>query len=105
MSDALIGYYTVQHKTMKWYKTFFFFHFVDIAIVKSFLLHRELFKMRTDSTMKKQHTQKTFREQLLVEMVEFAEGSAPEPAPEPAPELTCMPLYYESNGTCRRANS
>uniref|UniRef100_A0A667ZB56 PiggyBac transposable element-derived protein domain-containing protein n=1 Tax=Myripristis murdjan TaxID=586833 RepID=A0A667ZB56_9TELE len=77
LSDALIGYYSVLHKTMKWYKTFFY-HFVDIAVVNSFLLHKELLKLR-NPTQTKPHTQKTFREQLLKEMLEFAESSAATP--------------------------
>ncbi|KAK0154629.1 PiggyBac transposable element-derived protein 4 [Merluccius polli] len=94
LSDALIGYYSVSHKTMKWYKTFFY-HFVDIAVVKSFLLHKELLKLR-NPTQTKPHTQKSFREQLLKEMLVFAEGSAATPLPASTP-TTCMPLYYASD--------
>ena len=96
LSDALIGYYSVHHKTIKRYKTFFYL-FVDIAVVNSFLLHKELFNIRNEPTMTKPHTQKTFREQLAAEMVEFAEGSAP-----PAPQLTCMPMYYGRDATQSR---
>ncbi|XP_030237880.1 piggyBac transposable element-derived protein 4-like [Gadus morhua] len=93
LSDPLIGYYSVSHKTMKWYKHFFY-HFVDIAVVNSFLLHKELLELR-NPTQTKPYTQKTFREQLLKEMVAFAEGSAATPPPASAP-TTCMPIYYAS---------
>lgn len=101
LSDALIGYYSVHHKTMKWYKTFFY-HFVDIAVVNSFILHKELFRIRSDPSAKA-YTQKTFREALAAEMLDFAEASSP----RPSPKLTCMPRYYGSDATesrryCRR---
>lgn len=64
-------------------------------MVNSFLLHKELYKIRNDPTMTKPHTQKTFREQLAAEMLEFAEGSAP-------PPLTCMPMYYGADATQSR---
>uniref|UniRef100_A0A667XQU2 PiggyBac transposable element-derived protein domain-containing protein n=2 Tax=Myripristis murdjan TaxID=586833 RepID=A0A667XQU2_9TELE len=98
LSDALIGYYSILHKTMKWYKTFFY-HFVDIAVVNSFLLHKELLKLR-NPTQTKPHTQKTFREQLLKEMLEFAESSAASPQPA-STHSTCMPLYYASEDSDR----
>ncbi|XP_031696929.1 piggyBac transposable element-derived protein 4-like [Anarrhichthys ocellatus] len=107
LSDALIGFYSVRHKTMKWYKTFFY-HFVDIAVVNSYLLHKELFKLRQDSTQRKPFTHKTFREQLAKEMLEFAQGSAVT-TPPPSPSTTCMPMMYDSEETrvrrlCKRCH-
>ncbi|CAL8300472.1 unnamed protein product [Boreogadus saida] len=46
-------------------------------VVNSFLLQKELYKIRNDPTMRKPHSQKTFREQLAAEMLGFAEGSVP----------------------------
>ncbi|XP_068567600.1 piggyBac transposable element-derived protein 4-like [Cebidichthys violaceus] len=97
LSDALIGSYTVHHKTMKWYKTFFY-HFMDIAVVNSFLLHKELFKLRQDPTQTKPFTHKTFREQLAKEMLEFGESSA-DTLPKPN-SITCMPMFFERD--CRK---
>uniref|UniRef100_A0A8C2ZV82 PiggyBac transposable element-derived protein domain-containing protein n=2 Tax=Cyclopterus lumpus TaxID=8103 RepID=A0A8C2ZV82_CYCLU len=103
LSHALIGFYSVRHKTMRWYKTFFY-HFVDIAVANSYLLHKELWKLRPDPTQTKTLTHKFFREQLAKEMLEFAGGLAARP-PAPSPSSSsaaCLPAFFESTDSQAR---
>ncbi|XP_056101607.1 piggyBac transposable element-derived protein 4-like [Rhinichthys klamathensis goyatoka] len=92
VSDALIGYYNVLHKTKKWYKTFFF-HFIDIAVVNSFILHQQLSKSQNKSHL----TQKEFRETLVSELVRIGTLSNSSAAPktstscDPEPSKSCDP--------------
>lgn len=71
LSDALINSYNVIHKTQRWYKTLFY-HFVDIAAVNAFILHRQLCTMQNKQML----TQKAFRESLILALAEI--GSTPQ---------------------------
>lgn len=97
LSAALIGYYSVHHKSMKWYKTFFY-HFLDIAVVDSFLLQKELCHKKFDPCMRRPLKQQCVRELQVSEMLEFAKSLAP----SPPPPLSCMPEFYGQNGTQSR---
>ncbi|XP_041867910.1 piggyBac transposable element-derived protein 4 [Melanotaenia boesemani] len=97
-SDALIQYYSVHGKTMKWYKTFFY-HFLDIAIFNSFILLKQLAISRGDTPM----TQKRFREILMKELVDEAKAIDAASAPQPTLSTTCLPMYFgEKAGEARR---
>uniref|UniRef100_A0A3B3ZMU6 PiggyBac transposable element-derived protein domain-containing protein n=1 Tax=Periophthalmus magnuspinnatus TaxID=409849 RepID=A0A3B3ZMU6_9GOBI len=70
--DVLIGYYNKLN---------------DIAVVNSFLLHKELFKQRQDRTQTEPLTQKVFREQLAAGI--------------PKPPTKCVP-GYDGDGRIRK---
>ncbi|XP_052394791.1 piggyBac transposable element-derived protein 4 isoform X3 [Carassius gibelio] len=92
LSDALIGYYSVLHKTQRWYRTFFF-HFVDIAVVNAFILHQQMAKMKNEKPM----SQKAFREALVNEL-----ASPPPPVRATLTPYSHLPKYISGDSTSGR---
>ncbi|KAJ8363311.1 hypothetical protein SKAU_G00121420 [Synaphobranchus kaupii] len=73
LSDALQKLYSVAQRTHKWYKKLFY-HFVDIAVVNSFILHKEMALEKGESPL----TQRQFREELCVQLGDCGRTAAPE---------------------------
>ncbi|XP_029299578.1 piggyBac transposable element-derived protein 4-like [Cottoperca gobio] len=100
LSDALIGYYTVLHKTQRWYKTFFF-HFMDIAIVNAFLLHKAIDIGKGNKPL----SQRAFRETLAQQLAKVGSSSTARPVPPPStssPEAHHKPVYISGDSTSGR---
>ncbi|XP_048038343.1 piggyBac transposable element-derived protein 4-like [Megalobrama amblycephala] len=97
LSDALIGYYTVLHKTRKWYRSFFY-HFVDIAVVNSFILHQQMARMKNQKPL----TQKAFREALVRELAGTGPENGPERAKPTPPTNSHLPKYIRGDSTLGR---
>uniref|UniRef100_W5LLL1 PiggyBac transposable element-derived protein 4-like n=1 Tax=Astyanax mexicanus TaxID=7994 RepID=W5LLL1_ASTMX len=94
LSDALIKYFSVTQKTMKWYKKLFL-HFVDIAVVNSYVIHRELSLAKQQKPL----TQKKFREALCLQLADLGSERATEPAasePKIKEEPIVQPLVEEA---------
>lgn len=97
LSDSLIRYSTVRGKTMRWYKTFFY-HFVDIAVVNSYILFKHWVTHRGETPM----THKRFREILMKEMVDEAKALVAAVAPRPTLKTTCIPMYFGQTASDQR---
>jgi len=94
-SDVLIGH---CNKSRKWYRTLFF-HFIHIAIVNAFILHKEIALSKGG----KPKTQKAFREALLMEL--SAAGSPNtvcQPSSAPTGGMQHLPVYRGGNATQNR---
>uniref|UniRef100_A0A8C5BXE2 PiggyBac transposable element-derived protein domain-containing protein n=1 Tax=Gadus morhua TaxID=8049 RepID=A0A8C5BXE2_GADMO len=98
LSDPLIGYYSASHKTMKWYKTFFY-HFLDIAIVNAHILYQQC--------QRGSMTQKEFRHALIEELADLGTPSTSRPstsqvAAPPNPAASHKPQYLDEQDEAKR---
>ncbi|KAJ8365156.1 hypothetical protein SKAU_G00139870 [Synaphobranchus kaupii] len=91
LSDALLKYYSIRRKTIKWYKALLF-HFIDVAVVNGFLLHKELAAQKQRRPL----THKRFRELLVEQLVDFHPGraSAAASAPVSSPGLLLVVVLW-----------
>ncbi|XP_023253243.1 piggyBac transposable element-derived protein 4-like [Seriola lalandi dorsalis] len=74
LSDQLIQYYSVHHKTVSWYRLLFQ-HFIDIAATNSYILHKELSRMNQKQPM----THLKFMETLTAELCGYMLDMTPVP--------------------------
>lgn len=93
LSDALKHYYTVQHKTKEWYKSFFL-HLLDIAIVNAYIIyktHKEEKEGKKDNTTTM--TQQQFREALFQELANHGSSST-STSGQSKPAAIHLPMYF-----------
>uniref|UniRef100_A0A3B5PV00 PiggyBac transposable element-derived protein domain-containing protein n=1 Tax=Xiphophorus maculatus TaxID=8083 RepID=A0A3B5PV00_XIPMA len=95
LSDALIQYYSVRNKTMKLYKTFFY-HFIDISVVNSFIM----FKMLAEKREEKAISQRQFREKLMEELILESKGETA--CPQPSTSFSAQPGAFKCPGSVPR---
>nr|XP_023668316.1 piggyBac transposable element-derived protein 4-like [Paramormyrops kingsleyae] len=88
LSGAFIKHCTVAKKTTKWYKKFFY-HFVDIAVVNSFIIHAAIAREKKQRPL----TQKRFREILCEQLSAcgHTESVVPVQVPQPQKQM-CVPV-------------
>lgn len=80
LSATLLKHFTRTKTTMKWYRKLFLL-FVDIAVVNSYIMHKELLKGKQQKAL----TQKKFREILCQELVDFGSEVPSSPVEAPGP--------------------
>ncbi|KAL1252136.1 hypothetical protein QQF64_019932 [Cirrhinus molitorella] len=97
LSDALISFYTVLHKTRRWYRSFFF-HFVDIAVVNAFILHQQMAKMKNQKPL----TQKAFREALVTELAGTGPATGPSCIRPTLTRYSHLPKYISGDSSIGR---
>ncbi|XP_014829981.1 PREDICTED: piggyBac transposable element-derived protein 4-like isoform X1 [Poecilia mexicana] len=96
LSNALLQDYSVRNKTMKWYKTFFY-HFIDISVVNSFILFKMLAIKRGEIPISQRH----FREKLMEELIQAPKAAAASAQPRAFPECS-IPRFFGGTADKRR---
>ena len=76
----------------------FFYHFIDIAIVNAFILHKQITKTMGQPSM----TQKAFREILILELHGCGSTRTDRPSTPATPAPGCIPVYPSGDSTVGR---
>lgn len=84
--------YCMPNRRVLFWHRIMFYHLLDLAVVNSYILYKEVMKVRGELTQP--ITQKMFRERLCKEMYKFAKGCDPNSASAPETPSLCMPMYY-----------
>uniref|UniRef100_A0A8C6SXT8 PiggyBac transposable element-derived protein domain-containing protein n=1 Tax=Neogobius melanostomus TaxID=47308 RepID=A0A8C6SXT8_9GOBI len=95
--------YSMPCTRIKCWERVLFYHLLDLAVVNSFILYKEVMKGKGQV---KGLTQKEFRVMLCKEIYKFAKGCDPDAraaAPAPAADVLCMPVFnVPGNATAGR---